>query len=50
MKKIGFYLILIIALQNGCSDEEVNQGTEAPYFTLAQIKSSNPGGRSSLVS
>lgn len=50
MRKNAFYLIVIIALQYGCSDEEVNQKKEPAYFTLAHLKGSNSGGRASSAS
>jgi len=49
MRKIGLYLILIVVLLNSCSDEGLNQRTTPAYFTLAQIKTSNPNGRTSSI-
>jgi hypothetical protein len=49
MRKIGLYFILICALLDSCSDEGINQRPEPAYFTLAQIKNSNPNGRASSI-
>lgn len=50
MRKTIIYLILLTVLLNSCSDEEMNQKTEPSYFTLSQIQSSSPNGRTSSVS
>lgn len=50
MRKTIIYLILLTPLLNSCSDEEVNQSKESSYFTLSQIKSSSPNGRTSSES